>query len=227
MVTTTSGQESAISEPDSLIVVEQGFGGGNDSNVDYDAYVKELYGDTQQLKPKATEEKTATSMESNKREKRTGPAPGLFVNGRLNGMHIAINGASPFAVAEQLTSWYSYIDVGVTIKTAYEVYVEDIPIYTMFEVSTFSFENSYPQGGTFAGMAYIFEATRIGDNAAAVVGFGLWDGNLGSMLEANYRLRPTKNTFLRVGTRGVLISNVEPLGSAWWFELRVSMGLEL
>jgi hypothetical protein len=47
------------------------------------------------------------------------------------------------------------------------------------------------------------------------------------MLELGYRFRPTKNTFLRVGTRGVLITDIEFIGSAWWAELRLSMGFEL
>jgi hypothetical protein len=59
------------------------------------------------------------------------------------------------------------------------------------------------------------------------LGFGFWDSEIGSMLELGYRFRPTKNTFLRVGTRGVLITDIELIGSAWWAELRLSMGFEL
>jgi len=105
--------------------------------------------------------------------------------------------------------------------------VESIPLYFLFEVSTFSFENTYPQGGDFAGLAYILQASAIGDQSSAALGFGFWDSEMGSMLELGYRFRPTKNTFLRVGTRGVLITDIEFIGSAWWAELRLSVGFEL
>jgi len=217
---------NAPTQGDTLLVIEQGTGGTIVADVDYDAYVKALYGEPEASQPAATEPEQ-TPLEVKRQRRPNGPPPGLFVNSRLNGMHIAFNGASPFSVSDQLESWYSYIDAGITLKLSYEIMVEDMPIYTLFEISTFSFENSFPQGGSFAGMAYILQASRIGDNAAAVVGFGFWESNLGSMMEINYRLRPTTNTFLRVGTRGVLISNIDPLGPVWWLELRFSMGLEL
>jgi len=228
LMSTISGQDNANgqNQGDSLAVMEQGFSGTTDPAVDYDAYVKELYGDSEELKPKVIVAELE-STEDKKRERRSGPAPGLFKNSRLNGVHLALNGSSPFSVSSQLTSWYSYIDAGVTIKMPYRVHVENLPLYTLFEVSSFNFENSFPEGGSFTGLAYILQASAIGENSAAVVGFGFWDGNMGSMMELNYRLRPTTNTFLRVGTRGVLISNVDPLGATWWLELRFSMGLEL
>ena len=148
-------------------------------------------------------------------------------NSYFNGTHIAINGSSPFSVSGPLESWYSYIDAGVTLKLPYELYVENIPLFTLFEISTFSFENSYPEGGAFSGLSYILQVASIGDRAGAVLGFGFWDTEMGSMMEVNYRFRPTKNTFLRLGTRGVLITNIDPLGAVWWIELRLSMGLEL
>jgi len=219
-------RENTQSQGDSLLVIEEGFRGATDPGVDYDAYVKELYGDSEALKPSPVTA-DANSEAPTKKGRPSGPAPGLFKNGRLNGMHIAINGASPFAVAPQLESWYSYIDAGITLKFPYQLPVDNMEINTLFEISTFSFANSFPQGGSFAGMAYIFEASAIGETSSAVMGFGFWDANIGTMMEVNYRIRPTTNTFLRVGTRGVLISNVEPLGATWWLELRFSMGLEL
>ncbi len=212
---------------DTLNTVEEGFSGATNSEIDYDALVKELYGEEKQ--PDTTASIVADPIPAKRRERtRTvGPAPGLMKNSVLHGSHISINGSSPFAVADPLYSWYSYIDASVTFKIPYEIYVESIPLYLLFEISTFSFENTHPEGGTFAGISYIAQASSIGDNSGAAIGFGFWDASMGSMLELNYRFRPTKNTFLRFGTRGVLITEIDPLGSVWWLELRVSTGLEL
>jgi len=217
-------QEEQLGEADSLATVEEGFSGSINSDIDYDALVKELYG--QEEKVVAPQRVIESSDNKKNREVLVGPAPGMFKNSFLNGSHIAFNASSPFAVSEGLGSWYSYIDPSVTLKLPFEVYVESIPLYILFEVSSFSFENSHPEGGVFSGISYIMQASTIGDNSGAVLGFGFWDKTLGSMLELNYRLRPTKNTFIRLGTRGVLITDIEPLGNAWWLELRLSTGFE-
>jgi hypothetical protein len=216
--------ESEESTKDSSMVFGDGQNGSSDA--DYEALVKELYG-SEADKTAMKVEKPVESKKNEKRVSTKGPAPGMFKNGRLNGSYISFNAASPFAVSGPLESWYSYIDAGMAVKLPYEVYVESIPLYFLFEVSTFSFENTFPQGGTFAGLAYIVQAAAIGDQASASLGFGIWDADMGSMLELGYRFRPTTNTFIRVGTRGVLITNIELIGSAWWAELRLSMGFEL
>ena len=209
-------------EPDSSAV----YGDGQKNDLDYDALMKELYGSEEEKPP---EDKVDVDEDDNKRKppKERGPAPGMFKNSRLNGSYISFNGSSPYTVSGELESWYSYIDAGVAVKLPYEIWVESIPLYFIFEVSTFSFENTYPQGGTFAGLAYVFQASAIGDQSSAAVGFGVWDSEVGSMLELGYRFRPTKNTFIRVGTRGVLITDIDLIGPAWWAELRLSMGFEL
>lgn len=211
---------------DSTATVEEGFGGETNSDIDYEALVKELYGQEEKKKPEVSASET-TVEKVEKSGRVTGPAPGLMKKSILHGSHLAFSASSPFAVAEQMSSWYSYIDMGVIFKLPYEIYVESLPLFLLVEVSTFNFENSYPEGGTFSGLSYIMQASIIGDNSGAAIGFGFWDGIMGSMLELNYRLRPTTNTFFRVGTRGVLITNVELLGASWWAELRLSMGLEL
>ncbi len=218
------GQTEVDGEPaDTSLTVEEGFSGSTSSDIDYEALVKELYGQEEQVK---TPEKVSAPQEKETRDVVVGPAPGMFKNSFLNGSHLAFNASSPFAVSEQLSSWYSYIDASVTIKLPFEVDVESIPLYILLEVSSFSFENTHPAGGDFTGIAYIMQASTIGDHSGATVGFGFWDKTLGSMLEMNYRFRPTKNTFFRLGTRGVLITNIEPMGNAWWLELRLSTGFE-
>jgi len=211
---------------DTLNVYGDGENGSSNADYDYDALVKELYGSEEKEIEKPAKESSETKK-GGKRNQEKGPAPGMFKNSRLNGAYLSFNVSSPYAVSGQLESWYSYIDAGVAVKLPYEVYVESIPLYFLFEVSTFSFENTYPQGGNFAGMSYIMQAAAIGDQSSAAVGFGFWDSEMGSMLELGYRFRPTRNTFLRVGTRGVLITDIELIGSAWWAELRFSMGFEL
>ncbi len=211
---------------DTLVVFSTGENGTSNADYDYDALVKELYGSEEEVAVAPT--KDTDKLEKNKKRTRVkGPAPGIFKNSRLNGASLSFNAASPYAVSGQLESWYSYIDAGMAIKLPYEVYVESIPLYFLFEVSTFSFENTYPQGGTFTGLSYILQASAIGDQSSAALGFGFWDSEMGSMLELGYRFRPTNNTFIRVGTRGVLITDIELIGSAWWAELRFSMGFEL
>jgi hypothetical protein len=221
------GQETpAAAEADSSGLPEEGFVGDGDSDIDYDALIKELYGKEEKPALAADSVETTTSKRRKPRQAVQGPAPGMFPRSALNGSHLAFNASSPFLVADPLMSWYSFIDAGVTIKLPFEVYVESIPLYLLFEVSTFSFENSYPEGGQFKGLAYIMQASTIGDNSGAAMGFGLWHGIMGSMLELNYRFRPTNNTFFRLGTRGVLVTEVYPLDAAWWIELRLSTGFE-
>ncbi|NQV42769.1 MAG: hypothetical protein HQ506_10475 [Candidatus Marinimicrobia bacterium] len=209
---------------DSSMVFGDGQNGSSDA--DYDALIKELYGSEEDRDTTAVAEIADTKKEK-KRAIVNGPAPGIFKNSRLNGSYLSFNMSSPYTTSSQLESWYSYIDAGMAVKLPYEVYVESIPLYFLFEISTFSFENTYPQGGSFAGLSYILQASAIGDQSSAALGFGFWDSEIGSMLELGYRFRPTKNTFLRVGTRGVLITDIEFIGSAWWAELRLSMGFEL
>ncbi len=223
-MTQVIGQEAG---EDSVATVEEGFSGEMNSDIDYEALVKELYGKEKEAAAKVTTPVVSEPIETKGKRRIQGPPPGLFTKSMLNGSHLAFNASSPFVVNQLLNSWYSYIDMGVIIKLPYEIYVESIPLYLLFEISSFSFENSYPEGGTFAGLSYIMQASAIGENSGAAIGFGAWDGAMGSMLELNYRLRPTANTFFRLGTRGVLITNIEPMGAAWWVELRLSMGLEL
>jgi len=221
----TSGSELTAS--DSLDIPDEGFSGDTDSEIDYQALIKELYGNEDTV---SIAEEPAIVPQAKSRKQRqviVGPAPGLFPRSALNGSHIAFTAASPFLVAGPLESWYSYIDGSMTLKLPFEVYVESLPLYLLFEVSSFNFENSHPEGGEFKGLAYILEASVIGDNSGALVGFGFWDRSMGSLMELNYRFRPTKNTFLRFATRGVLITDVEPLGATWWLEFRISTGLEL
>lgn len=230
IVTPVSAQDTAdqseAGSQDTLMVFGDGQNGSGNTDYDYEALVKELYGSGADSSVAPVVESADTKKGENRKEVR-GPAPGMFKNSRLNGAYLSLNMASPYTVSGQLESWYSYIDAGIAVKLPYEVYVESIPLYFLFEVSTFSFENTYPQGGDFAGLAYILQASAIGDQSSAALGFGFWDSEMGSMLELGYRFRPTKNTFLRVGTRGVLITDIEFIGSAWWAELRLSMGFEL
>ncbi|NQT64473.1 MAG: hypothetical protein HQ556_16040 [Candidatus Marinimicrobia bacterium] len=221
-----TSDQSGDGAQDTSMVFGDGQDGSGNTDYDYEALVKELYGseDTTEI---VTDEIPVEVEKARNRNEVRGPAPGMFANSRLNGAYLSFNMASPYAVAGQLESWYSYIDAGMAVKLPYEVYVESIPLYFLFEVSSFSFENTYPQGGTFAGLAYILQASAIGDQSSAALGFGFWDSEIGSMLELGYRFRPTKNTFFRVGTRGVLITDIELIGSAWWAELRLSMGFEL
>jgi len=193
---------------------------------DYDALVKELYA-TEEEKKEPSETVKPTTEERKRGPKNHGPAPGMFPNGRLNGASLSFTGSSPYAVSGNLESWYSYIDASVAVKLPYEVWVESIPLYFIFEVSTFSFENTFPQGGTFSGLSYVLQASAIGDQSSAAVGFGFWDSEMGSMLELGYRFRPTTNTYFRVGTRGVLITDIDTIGPAWWAEVKFSMGFEL
>jgi len=221
-----SSDQNAQEATDSLNVFGDGQNGSGNTDYDYEALVKELYGSAD---PDTTVQTKVVpeGQASKNRQQVKGPATGMFKNSRLNGSYLSFNAASAYAVSGQLESWYSYIDAGVAVKLPYEVYVESIPLYFLFEVSTFSFENTYPQGGTFGGLAYIMQTSAIGDQASAAIGFGFWDSEMGSMLELGYRFRPTKNTFLRVGTRGVLITDIDLIGPAWWAELRLSMGFEL
>ena len=209
---------------DTMMVFGDGQSESGTTEYDYEDLVKELYG-TDKINLDTL--KTQAAAEGKSKQRTRGPAPGMFKNSGFNGSYLSFNAASPFAVSGELESWYSYIDAGVAIKLPYQVYVESIPLYFLFEVATFSFENTYPQGGSFAGVSYIIQASAIGEQSSAAIGFGYWDSEVGSMLELGYRFRPTTNSFIRVGTRGVLITDIDTIGPAWWAELRLSMGIEL
>ena len=229
MVIPVLAQDNTGQTPDQSTLSDsmETFGDGSNSgnNADFEALIKELYGEEQELT--IVRDSAAQKKPVKVRTPVTGPAPGLLKRSILHGSFLSFNASSPFATSEALFSWYSYIDAGVSLKLPYEIYVEAIPLFFIFEVATFNFENSYPEGGKFSGLCYIMQAVAIGDQASVALGFGYWDSELGSMLELNYRFRPSKNTFLRVGTRGVLITNIELIGSAWWAELRLSLGIEL
>jgi len=229
-VTAVAGQRvtttpDSLTQVDSLHNIEAGFSGNSSSDIDYEALVRELYGNPDSSLQ--TARTTPAEIPKSKAKIIRGPAPGLLNKGILHGSHLAINAASPFAVATPLKTWYSFIDASLTMKLPIELDVETIPLFLLFEISSFNFENSLPEGGSFSGLAYIMQTSAIGDHAGATLGFGFWDASLGSMLELNYRLRPTTNTFFRLGTRGVLVTNIAPLGPTWWLELRLSLGLEL
>lgn len=215
------GRQIVNTQGDSLQIIQEGFSGGAGDDIDYDALAEELYGEEKkQIQAPKINNLPEQPLESS-------VVRGLMKNSSLHGAHLSVNGSSPFAVAEPLRSWYSYIDASISVKLPYEVVVESLPVYILFEVSSFSFENSYPVGGSFAGISYVMQASTLGEHAGAAIGFGLWDGNLGSMLELNYRFYPLRNTFFRMGTRGIMITDIDPLGPTWWLELRLSMGLEL
>ena len=127
-------------QSDSLDSVNEGFSGATSSEIDYDALVKELYGEEKSADTTAVVLADPAIKRSRERSRVIGPAPGLLKNSILHGGHLAINGSSPFAVADPLYSWYSFIDASITFKIPYEVYVESIPLYLLFEISSFSFE---------------------------------------------------------------------------------------
>ncbi|MCF6238613.1 MAG: hypothetical protein L3J79_07360, partial [Candidatus Marinimicrobia bacterium] len=129
-------QENAASsdpEPDSLATIEVGFSGSTDTDIDYEALVKELYGEEAKKDPVAITK--VEPIKGRSRGQQVGSAPGLMQNSFLNGAHFALNASSPFAVSDPLFSWYSFIDGSLTFKIPYELYVESLPLYILFEVS--------------------------------------------------------------------------------------------
>jgi len=193
---------------------------------EYQRLLEELYGEEETATVEASSV-TEKEEQIRKRRSRSRTERGLLQEGYLHGMNFVITGASPYAVASNMHSWYSYIDMGFTLRLPYRTEVEAIPLYFDAEIATFSFENTFPEGGLYEGMAYLMRASAEWTHWGTSAGLGFWEGALGGLLEANYTFWPTNVLFARLGTRGVLVTDVEPLGTAWWLDLRFSVGFEL
>ena len=199
---------------------------GVDPDLDYDALVKELYGESSAKDTTAVVE-NLESVNTRRRARRTDLQRGMAPNSMLHGANLVVITSSPYAVAPSLKSWYSYVDMGVTVRLPYRTQVESIPLYFDLAVNTFSFENQFPEGGLFEGLAYSAQMKAEWTRLGILVGLGFWDGALGGKLGADYTFWPFNALFLRVGSQGVLITEVEQLGAIWWLDLGLSIGLEL
>ncbi len=228
-----TGQESGEAEPDSAgAPVEPFSGGAADSNIDYDALVKELYGSEEE--PEATTP-TTDVVEEKRRKKhkdRQEAERGMAsADGLLHGANLALNVVSPFATSGNLKSWYSEVDYGINLRLPYEVIVESMPLYFDIEISTFSFGNTFPEGGLFEGLAYNIRANAQFNRSGLHAGLGFWEEALGGLLQFEYIFWPGNSLFLKIGTRAVILTDVQPpdvdaLGAVWWMDLRMSTGLQ-
>lgn len=208
-------------------------GSAADPDIDYDALVRELYGSSEE---EVAEDTTATVLEEvkqpRKRKQRAKTSHNLLSSSSLfHGANLALNVASPYATTKTMQSWYSYIDYGVTLRLPYEAIVENFPLYFDVEVSTFSFENTFPEGGSFEGLSYSIRANAQFTRSGLHFGLGFWESALGGLLQYEYIFWPGNSLFLKLGSRAVLLTDVEPpdadpLGAVWWLDLRLSTGFQ-
>lgn len=133
---------------------------------------------------------------------------------------------SPHKVAGNLETWYSFIDVSLTADLPWHFTLYPAELTFSVDISSFSFENSYPAGGSFRGLTVMPMAKAEVFGAELELGAGLFYPTFGVLAGAGYSIQ-YHSIFASAGYRWNWVSNIDPIGSNWWLEPRFTLGVKL
>ncbi len=133
---------------------------------------------------------------------------------------------SPQAVGDNLDTWYSFMDFSLTAELPWHYTFDPVNISFMVDMSSFSFDNSFPEGGKFRGMSVMPIARAESFGAEVELGLGMYYPTFGMLLGAGYAYQ-YHSLYFSAGYRWNWAYNIEPIGSSWWLEPRLTAGVKL
>jgi len=133
---------------------------------------------------------------------------------------------SPQYVAEPLKTWYSYLDFSFTTELPWRFTLYPAELSFSVDISSFSFVNSFPSGGTFKGLT-IMPIARVETFGFEVeAGAGMYYPTFGALAGFGYSYK-FHSLFASAGYRWNWVSNIDPVGTSWWLEPRFTAGVKL
>ncbi len=144
----------------------------------------------------------------------------------MEGAGVTFSFSSPQYVAEKMDTWYSFMDVSVSVELPWHLDYEPASVSFLVESSSFKFENSFPAGGAFKGMTLmpLVRAEAYGFEAEA--GLGAYFPTFGMMTGLGYAYQ-YHSLFFSGGYRWNWAYKIDTIGSGWWVEPRFTVGFKL
>jgi len=143
----------------------------------------------------------------------------------FEGMGFTLSLYSPQVVPEVLNTWYSFLDFSFTTELPWHVEMDPLALAFLVDISSFNFENSFPVGGEFKGVSIMPMARIEVSGVEAEVGLGTFLPSFGAVAGIGYSYQ-FYSLFVSAGYRWNWAYNIEPIGSAWWLEPRMTVGLK-
>jgi len=144
----------------------------------------------------------------------------------LEGTGLVVSFYSPQYVADNMDTWYSYLDYSLSFELPWHYTFDPARVSFLVDVASFNFKNSFPAGGTFAGVSVMpaIRAEVFGLEAEA--GLGMYYPTFGVMAGLGYSYQ-FHSIFISAGYRWNWAYQIDPIGSGWWLEPRFTTGIKL
>lgn len=150
-----------------------------------------------------------------------------YVRGTIfEGTGYTISLYSPQYVGEGLKTWYSYMDYSLTLELPWHLEINPAELSFSIDISSFSFDNSFPAGGDFKGVSVMPMAHAKIFGAEIELGMGTFYPTFGALAGIGYTYQ-FHSIFLSAGYRWNWAYNIDPVGSSWWLEPRLTTGIKL
>jgi hypothetical protein len=133
---------------------------------------------------------------------------------------------SPQKVTPELETWYSFMDVSLSAELPWHYEFDPVSVAFLVDISTFSFQNSFPAGGSFRGLSLMPTARAEAFGAEVELGLGMYYPTIGILAGFGYSYQ-YHSIFASAGYRWNWAYNIDPIGSGWWFEPRFTAGVKL
>lgn len=132
---------------------------------------------------------------------------------------------SPHVVPEQMDTWFSFMDISLTTELPWHFTFDPVELSFLVDVSSFKFVNSFPVGGEFKGFSIMPIARVEMYGFETEVGLGMFIPTFGAIAGLGYSYQ-FHSLFFSAGYRWNWAYNIDPIGSGWWLEPRLTMGLK-
>lgn len=152
------------------------------------------------------------------------PRGTIFDQGVLNGIVLEASMVSPYWVSKNLTTWYSSMDWRISFTTPFYYELGPVMIGFTMELSSFDFENTFPEGGRFNGQAMLGYLTGYWRGLNMELGGGSFGNTNGIVSGFSGKILEGNHLYLSGGVRGVIIQDIQSIGLGQWAEGRLTMG---
>lgn len=132
---------------------------------------------------------------------------------------------SPQVVPDQLNTWYSFLDFSLTTELPWHFTFDPVELSFSVDISSFKFVNSYPVGGQFKGVSVMPIARAELYGFEVETGLGVYTPTFGALAGIGYSYQ-FHSLFFSAGYRWNWAYNIDPIGSAWWLEPRLTTGIK-
>lgn len=149
-----------------------------------------------------------------------------FQGSIFDGAGLTVSFSSPQYVADKLNTWYSEMDYSVAIELPFHIDAAPVDVSFSIDIASFKFENSFPSGGTFTGVSYMPAVRAEAYGLGVEAGAGMYSSSFGIMAGLGYALQ-FQSIYFSAGYRWNWASKIDPIGSGWWLEPRITTGIIL